>query len=88
MKIFIYKLIISLFVFYIFFELTIGLRIDYFKNKIDMLSDHQTRLDLKEKIKEELRKGNKKENYFSEEERILISNFIKKIKKELDLESN
>jgi len=88
MKIYIYKLFVALFLFYIFFELTIGSRIDYFKNKIDMLSDHETRLDFKEKIKDELRKADKKENYFTEEERLLISNFIKKIKKELDLESN
>ena len=41
-----------------------------------MLSDHQTRLDFKEKIKEELRKADKKENYLTEEERLLISNFL------------
>ena len=88
MKIYIYKLIVTLFLFYIFFEFTIGLRIDYFKNKIDMISDHQTRLEIKEKLKDELRKGIEKENYFTEEERNLISSFIKKIKKELNLDAN
>ena len=88
MKIYIYKLIVTLFLFYIFFEFTIGLRIDYFKNKIDMISDHQTRLEIKEKLKDELRNGIEKENYFNEEERNLISSFIKKIKKELNLDAN
>ena len=88
MKIYIYKLIVALFLFYIFFEFTIGLRIDYFKNKIDMISDHQTRLEIKEKLKDELKRGIEKENYFTEEERNLISSFIKKIKKELNLDTN
>ena len=88
MQIYIYKLAVALFLFYIFFELTIGSRIDYYKNKIEAIGDHQTRLDLKEKIKNELRKANDKENYLTEEERLLISNFIKKLKKELDLEAN
>ena len=72
MKIYIYKLIVALFLFYIFFEFTIGLRIDYFKNKIDIISDHQARLELKEKLKDELKKGIEKENYFTETATILF----------------
>ena len=87
MKIFIYKLLISLFLFYIFFEFTIGTRIDNVINKINIFSDHQSRLVAKEKLKDELRKAVEKENYFTDEERILISNFIKKIREELDLDS-
>jgi hypothetical protein len=36
-------------------------------------------------LKEEIKKANKKENYLDEEERILIRDFIIKIKKELAL---
>ena len=36
-------------------------------------------------LKKEMRKANNKENYLDEEERILINDFIKKIKKELEL---
>ena len=43
---------------------------------------------MKEKIKEELRKAIKKENYLTEEERYLISNFIKKIQQELSINNN
>ena len=88
MKIYIYKLLIALFFFYVLFELTIGSRIDYFTNKINVFSDQQSRYEIKEKIKSEIRKGINKENLFSEEEKILISDFIKKINKELELNSN
>ena len=88
MKIFIFKLLVSLIFLYVFFELTIGSRIDYFTNKINMFTDHQSRLDIKNKIKNEMRKGIEKENYFTEDERILISDFINKINKELSLENN
>ena len=85
MKIFTLKLVISLLLLYVLFELTIGSRIDYFRN---IFSDSQTRLEFKEKIKNEIRKGTEKENYFTEEEKVLIKDFINKIKKELDLDVN
>ena len=88
MKIFIYKLLISLLFFYVFFELTIGSRINYFMDKIDILTDHESRIQFKEKIKSEIKKGIEKDNYFSKEERILISTFINKLKKELSVENN
>ena len=87
MKIFIYKLLISVLAFYVLFEFTIGSRIDYFKNLINSLENSDQRIIMKEKLKDELRKAVEKENYFTDEERILISNFIKKIREELDLDS-
>jgi hypothetical protein len=36
-------------------------------------------------LKEEIQKANNKENYLSEDEKLLLKNFIKKIQKELDL---
>ena len=88
MKLFVYKLLVSLFFLYIFFELTIGSRIDYYKDKINVFSDQQKRIELKEKIKIELRKATEKENYFTEEERTLISDFINKIRSELELSNS
>ena len=38
-------------------------------------------------LKKEIRKANEKENYLDEEERVLLRNFIIKIKKELQLEN-
>jgi len=53
-----------------------------------MFTDHQSRLNFKNKLKDEMQKGIDKENYFTQEEKILISNFIKKIRKELSLDNN
>ena len=88
MKIFIYKLLISLFAFYILFEFTIGSRIDYFKDLINSLNDSHQRIIVKEKLKDELRKAIKKENYFTDDEKYLISNFIIKLRDELSLDKN
>ena len=88
MKIFIYKLLISLVAFYIFFEITIGSRIDYFENLVNTFKDDNQRIIMKEKLKDELRKAIKKENYFTEDEKYLISNFIKKIQNELSIDKN
>ena len=88
MKIFLYKLLISLVAFYIFFELTIGSRVDYFENLVNSFRDDNQRIIMKEKLKDELRKAIKKENYFTEDEKYLISNFIKKIKNELSIDKN
>ena len=88
MKIFLYKLLVSLVAFYIFFELTIGSRIDYFENLLNSLRDDNQRIIMKEKLKDEMRKAIKKENYFTEEEKYLISNFIKKIQNELSIDKD
>ena len=88
MKIFIYKLLISLVAFYILFELTIGTRIDYFTDLVNSFKNIDQRIIIKEKLKDEMRKGIQKERYFDEEESVLISQFLKKILKELDLINN
>ena len=88
MKIFIYKLLISLVAFYVLFELTVGSRIDKIENLVNSFSDDNQRIIMKEKLKEELRKAIKKENYFTDDERYLISNFITKIKKELSIDKD
>ena len=88
MKIYIYKLTVALFLFYIFFELTIGSRLDHFTNAMNSINNIDQRVLMKEKIKDELRKAIKKDNYFTEEERYLISSFIKKIQNELSLDTD
>ena len=88
MKIFLYKLLISLVAFYIFFEITIGSRIDYFENLLNSFKDDNQRIIIKKKLKDEMKKAIEKENYFTEEEKYLISNFIKKIQDELSIDKN
>lgn len=81
-------MIIALVFLYILFEFTIGSRIDFYSNQIKSFNDQQKRIELKEKILNEMEKGSKKENYFSEKERIIISNFLNKILRELKIKSN
>lgn len=86
MKIFIYKTAIVTILFVIVFEFLIGSRINNFKKQINELTAKHNRERVVIKIKEEIKKANAKENYLSEEDRILLSTFIKKIIRELDLE--
>ena len=85
MKIFIYKTAIVTIIFAITFEILIGSRINNFKKQLNELSAKHNREKIIIKLKEEIKKANAKENYFSDEERVLFSTFLKKIFKELDL---
>ena len=85
MKSYLLKLIIFFLVLFIFFELTIGKRLDKLDSVFNSINDTGQRVEFKEKIKKELKKGIEKEYYFNEEERYLLSTFIKKIIQELSL---
>ncbi len=85
MKSYLLKLIIFFLALFIFFELTIGKRLDKLDNVFNSINDTGQRVEFKEKIKKELKKGIEKEYYFDEEERYLLSTFIKKIIQELSL---
>ena len=78
MKIFIYKTAIITLIFAITFEILIGSRINEFKRQINELSAKQNREKIMIKIKDEIQKANQKENYFTEEEKVLFSTFLKK----------
>ena len=70
------------------FNILLGERLEKI-DKIMSLSDSSSRNEMKKKIRSELNKGLEKEYIFSEEDRILIYKFYKKIKKELsELETN
>ena len=87
MKIFIYKTAIVAIVTLIVFEITIGSKIKSIKKEISQISSEQNREKIITKIREEINKANKKESYFNEADKILLSTFIKKISKELKLEN-
>ena len=88
MKIFLVKSIIVFFGIFFLFQATIGSQFESFRNSLDIFSSKEKRDVLKEKIKDEMKKGIEKENYFKENERVLISRFLKKIFKELELIEN
>ena len=89
MKIFIYKTLIVLFSVYLLFQFTVGLKIGEYEKKLEnLIYNKQTREKIIEKVKEEIKTANQKENLFTYEERELLSNFIIKIKKELNLDNS
>ncbi|MDC1124711.1 hypothetical protein OAS82_02005 [Pelagibacteraceae bacterium] len=85
MKSFIYKIIIASIAVILVFKLTIGKEINQINQKINYFSTADGRKSIVNSLKKEMRKANNKENYLDEEERILINDFIKKIKKELEV---
>ena len=85
MKSFIYKIIITAIAIILIFKLTIGKEISQINQKINYFSTSDGRKSIINSLKKEMRKATDKENYLDEEERILINDFIKKIKKELEL---
>ena len=85
MKNYIYKVLIASLAVIMVYKFTIGDEIGQISDKLNTFSSADGRKNLISSIKKEIKKANEKENYFDEEERVLIKNFIKKIQKELDL---
>lgn len=88
MKIFIYKVLVAAFIFVIVFEITIGNQIKKFNQKFDYYLSSESIENFKIKLKSEITKANKKENILDPAERILIRDFIDKIKKEISIPNN
>ena len=88
MRKFIYKTIIILFALAIFFEFTIGKRLEPIINSLNLIEDKQERKNLANKIRKEMKKGLEKENILNKEDRILIRKFIDKLKLELNSVEN
>ena len=88
MKNYIYKIIIATIALIIVFEFTIGRKF----SQIDEISNNfltkEGRKEMINAIKNEMEKATKKENYLTEDERILINKFISKIKNELNTAKN
>ena len=88
MKNYIYKIIIATIAIIIVFEFTIGRKF----NQIDEISSSfltkEGRKEMINAVKNEMEKATEKENYLTEDERILINKFISKIKNELNSAKN
>ena len=89
MKIFIYKALIVVFLSFLFFEFTIGKKIKKIDSKIeDLINSKGEREEIANKIRNEIERANRKENILSAKDRELLSKFINKIIKELNLEKS
>ena len=84
MRDFIYKIIIAGVLFIIIFEFTIGKRIDPIAENFGKFSNEQGRKELIAKIRKEMKKGLEKEYILKEEDRVLIYNFINKLRSEIN----
>ncbi len=87
MRQYIYKTIIVIIALILVFEFTIGRTINKFDQKIEALFSKEGRKETIISIKNEMQKAVDKDNYLSNEERLLIRNFIKKIKQELEIDN-
>ena len=86
MREYVYKVIVFAIAIIVIFEFTIGKEISQINEKVSFFTSSDGRKEIISSLKEEIEKANKKENYLDEEERILIRDFIIKIKKELALD--
>ena len=84
MRIFIYKLLITLAGIYILFQLTIGLFVKEVKKNISKFSSSENISIVKDKIREEIKNGIKKEKILNESDSVLLKKFIEKISKEIN----
>ena len=71
--------------FYIIFQLTFGLLIKEFKKNLYKFRSKENVLIIKDKIREELKDGLKKDRILSIEDAELIKIFLKKISSELKM---
>ena len=78
MKIFVYKALFVLFGLFFLFNFTIGYQIRKIENNISNINSEENIKFFKEKIKEEIEAGLEKDQILNEEERLLISRFLKK----------
>jgi len=83
MKSFVVKTLIASIIFYVFFEIMIGSRLDVVQNYLELGKDKSGRMKIKEKILHELEEANKKERILNEREGKIISEFLRKIQKEI-----
>ena len=87
MKLFIYKTLIVIFALYVLFEFTIGLEIKRVQNNINLLNSERGRNEILNKVRKEIQRANKKENILTTEDKILLSDFMNKIRNELNSDS-
>tara|TARA_B100000780_G_scaffold187511_1_gene131740 strand:+ start:310 stop:576 length:267 start_codon:yes stop_codon:yes gene_type:complete len=83
MKQYIYKIIIFIIAIVMIYEFTIGKQINKYSEKLNTISSKEGRKDSVNKLREEIKKGVKKERYLSKEDAKLINQFLNKIKREL-----
>ena len=88
MRNYVYKVIIATVALIIAFEFTIGRKFNQINEVTENFLTKEGRKEMIGSIKNEMEKAINKENYLTEDERVLINKFILKIQKELNLSQN
>jgi len=86
MKLFIYKTLIVFFLIFLLFELTIGTVIKSYEKKVDNFLSRENSVQIKMKIRKEMKNAIQKENYLQPEDAKLINQFLKKLQSEIFIE--
>ena len=84
MKIFIYKSIITFVLIFFLYQITVGAKVREIESKVNNLTSKENIEFFKDKIRQEIKNGLEKENYFTKEDAKLLNDFINKIKSELN----
>ena len=84
MKIFIYKTIFVLICVYILYQFTIGIKINSYEQNLKNFTNDQGREQIRNKVREELRKAISKDQILKAEDKKLLKEFITKIQNELN----
>ena len=84
MKIFVYKTIFATLCLFILYQLTIGKKIDNYEHSLRNLTNDQGRELIRNKIRDEIKKGIEKDQILKPEDREILKQFITKIQNELN----
>ena len=84
MKIFVYKTIFVLVGIYILYQFTFGTKIESYERYLKNFTNDQGREQIRNKIRDELRKATEKDQILNPEDRIILKKFIIKIQDELN----
>ena len=84
MKIFIYKTVFVIICIFILYQFTIGNKIKYYEHQLRTLTSDQGREKIRNKIRDELKKGVNKDQILKPEDKELLKKFITKIQNELN----
>ena len=84
MKIFIYKTIFVLIGVYVLYQFTIGIKISSYERNLKNFTNDQGREQIRNKVREELRKAISKDQILKAEDKKLLKEFITKIQNELN----
>ena len=84
MKIFIYKTVFVLICVYVLYQFTIGIKISSYEQNLKNFTNDQGREQIRNKVREELKKAISKDQILKAVDKKLLKEFIAKIQNELN----